>query len=218
MLDALKEGTFIQMKAVALYDNYEKDIMLSHVTGIKKYEDFRQKRMDYSPRKRVELHCHTNMSDMDGISSTTDIIKRAKAWRHKAIAITDHGCVHAFTEASKAAGKDIKIIYGCEGYLVDDTASIVSDPRGQSLDGNFVVFDIETTGFSASGDRIIEIGAVKISAGVITDHFSEFVNPGIPIPPEIVKLTGITDLMVEEAETIEKVLPVKTIGARLLSD
>ena len=207
VLEAVSEGTFIQMKAVAVYDTYEKDIMLSSVIGIKKYEDFREKRMDYSPRKRVELHCHTNMSDMDGISSTSDIIKRAKAWRHKAIAITDHGCVHAFTEASKAAGKDIKVIYGCEGYLVDDTANIVSDSRGQSLDGSFVVFDIETTGFSASGDKIIEIGAVKVSGGVITERFSEFVNPGIPIPPEIVKLTGITDLMVEEAEKIETVLP-----------
>ena len=207
VLDSLSDGSFIQLKAVAIYDTYEKDIMLSSMIGVKKYEDFREKRMDYSPRKRVELHCHTNMSDMDGISSTTDIIKRAKAWRHKAIAITDHGCVHAFTEASKAAGKDIKVIYGCEGYLVDDTATIVTDPRGQSLDGCFVVFDIETTGFSASADRIIEIGAVKVEGGEITDRFSEFVNPEMPIPQEIVKLTGITDLMVEDAGKIETVLP-----------
>ena len=208
VLQNLSEGSFIQMKAVAIYDTYEKDVMLSSVIGIKKIADFREKRMDYSPRKRVELHCHTNMSEMDGISSCSDIIKRAMNWGHKAIAITDHGCVQAFTEASKVvSGSDFKVIYGCEGYLVDDTARIVEDSHGQALDSDYVVFDIETTGFSASNDRIIEIGAVKVSQGQITDHFSEFVNPGIPIPPEITKLTSITDQMVEDADPIEKVLP-----------
>ena len=173
-----------------------------------KIPDFTTVRMDNSARKRVELHCHTKMSDMDGVSDVKDIIKRAKKWGHKAIAITDHGCVQAFTDANHSVSPDddFKIIYGVEGYLVDDSKEIVTNNKGQTLDETFVVFDIETTGFSPVTNRIIEIGAVKVKAGEIVERFSTFVNPEVPIPFEIEKLTGINDSMVMEAQTIETVL------------
>ncbi|MDE6984016.1 MAG: PHP domain-containing protein, partial [Lachnospiraceae bacterium] len=162
-----------------------------------------------SARKRVELHCHTKMSDMDGVSDVKDLIKRAKKWGHKALAITDHGCVQAFPDANHALdhGDEFKVIYGVEGYLVDDLKEIVTNDKGQTLDQTYVVFDIETTGFSPVTNRIIEIGAVKVECGQITDRFSAFVNPEVPIPFEIEKLTGINDSMVIGADTIEKVLP-----------
>lgn len=174
-----------------------------------KIPDFTTARMDNSTRKRVELHCHTKMSDMDGVSDVKDIIKRAKKWGHKALAITDHGCVQAFPDANHALdhGDDFKVIYGVEGYLVDDLKEIVTNDKGQSLSDTFVVFDIETTGFSPVTNRIIEIGAVKVEDGQITDRFSTFVNPEVPIPFEIEKLTSINDSMVMDAETIEVVLP-----------
>lgn len=208
MLDKLKVGGFIRMRGEALRDSYEHDIMIASVKGIKTIADFRDKRADRSPVKRVELHCHTTMSDMDAVSDCKDIIRTAMGWGHKAIAITDHGVVQAFTDANHLTeGTDFKVIYGCEGYLADDMKEIVYDPAGQSLDGSYVVFDIETTGFSASGDRIIEIGAVKVLDGKITDRFSRFVNPGRQIPLRIVKLTGISDEMVADADPIETVLP-----------
>ena len=159
------------------------------------------------------------MSDMDGVSSVSDIIKQAIRWGHKGIAITDHGVVQAFTDAyhtmedlkgkykKKGEELDFKIIYGVEAYLVDDTRQIVINSMGQNFNDTFVVFDLETTGFSAEVDRIIEIGAVKIKNGEIVDNFSKFVNPKIPIPFRIEKLTGINDSMVMEAEPIEKILP-----------
>ena len=156
-----------------------------------------------------ELHCHTKMSDMDGVTDVKDIIKRAKKWGHKAIAITDHGCVQSFPDANHALDKDdtFKIIYGVEGYLVDDLKEIVTDGKGQSLDEKYVVFDIETTGFSPVTNRIIEIGAVKVENGEITERFSTFVNPQVPIPFHIEKLTSINDSMVMDADPIEVVLP-----------
>ena len=207
LLDKLKEGAFIKMKAVAMMDQFEHDIALGSVSGIKTILDFTEKRMDHSPVKRVELHCHTTMSDMDGVTDVKKLLKTAMGWGHQAMAITDHGVVQAFPDANHCVeGKDFKVIYGMEGYLVDDIKNIVTDSRGQSLDSTFVVFDIETTGFSAVNDRIIEIGAVKVENGVITEKFSEFVNPERPIPFEIEKLTSINDRMVEDAPNISVIL------------
>ena len=175
---------------------------------IKKIPDFTEKRMDLSPVKRVELHAHTTMSDMDSVADCKKMLKTAMSWGHKAMAITDHGVVQAFTDANHCVeGTDFKPIYGVEGYLVDDLKPIVFDSENQDLDSRFVVFDIETTGFSAVNDRIIEIGAVKVEGGRIVDRYSTFVNPERPIPFEIEKLTGIHDGMVEGAEVIEDVLP-----------
>ena len=208
LLDKLKEGAFIKMKAVAMMDQFEHDIALGSVSGIKTIPDFTEKRMDHSPVKRVELHCHTTMSDMDGVTDVKKLLKTAMGWGHQAMATTDHGVVQAFPDANHCVeGKDFKVIYGMEGYLVDDIKNIVTDSRGQSLDSTFVVFDIETTGFSAVNDRIIEIGAVKVENGVITEKFSEFVNPERPIPFEIEKLTSINDRMVEDAPNISVILP-----------
>ncbi len=205
----LKTGSFVKVKGVATIDKFDSELTISSIVGIKKIPDFTSTRMDLSPEKRVELHCHTKMSDMDGVSDVKDIIKRAKKWGHKAIAITDHGDVQAFPEANHAVDgpDDIKIIYGVEAYLVDDLKGIVTNSKGQSLDDAFVVFDIETTGFSPEVNKIIEIGAVKVENGKIVDRFSTFVNPQIPIPFRIEELTHISDDMVMDAPTIDKVLP-----------
>ena len=206
---AVTMGAFIKIKGVTTIDKFDGELTLGSVTGIKKCEDFTSKRMDNSLEKRVELHCHTKMSDMDGVSEVKDIIKRAKKWGMPAIAVTDHGCVQSFPDANHALdkGDTFKVLYGVEGYLVDDLKQLVERPRGQKFSSNYVVFDIETTGFSPSKDRIIEIGAVKVTDGKITEKFSTFVNPQIPIPFEIEKLTGITDSMVLDAEDITAVLP-----------
>ena len=205
----LKTGAFLKIKGVTVNDTFDRELMIGSVVGVMKIPDFTTARMDNSARKRVELHCHTKMSDMDGVSDVKDIIKRAKKWGHRALAITDHGCVQAFPDANHALehGDEFKVIYGVEGYLVDDLKEIVTGDKGQRLDGTFVVFDIETTGFSPVANRIIEIGAVKVDKGQVVDRFSVFVNPEVPIPFEIEKLTGINDSMVMEAETIETMLP-----------
>ncbi|MCI8967534.1 MAG: PolC-type DNA polymerase III [Lachnospiraceae bacterium] len=205
----LKVGAFLKLKGVTVNDTFDRELTIGSVVGVMKIPDFTTARMDNSARKRVELHCHTKMSDMDGVSDVKDIIKRAKKWGHRALAITDHGCVQAFPDANHALdhGDDFKVIYGVEGYLVDDLKEIVTDGKGQTLDAAYVVFDIETTGFSPVTNRIIEIGAVKVENGQITDRFSAFVNPQVPIPFEIEKLTGISDSMVIDADTIEVILP-----------
>ena len=205
----LKVGAFLKLKGVTVNDTFDRELTIGSLIGVMKIPDFTTARMDNSARKRVELHCHTKMSDMDGVSDVKDIIKRAKKWGHKALAITDHGCVQAFPDANHALDHDddFKVIYGVEGYLVDDLKEIVTDGKEQTLDETYVVFDIETTGFSPVTNRIIEIGAVKVENGQITDRFSTFVNPKVPIPFEIEKLTSINDSMVIDAETIESVLP-----------
>jgi len=207
--EKVKKGAFIKLKGMTSIDRFDNELTISSLTGIKKSSDFRKPRMDNSEVKRVELHCHTKMSDMDGVAEVKDIIRQAKAWGHKAIAMTDHGVVQAYPDASHALekGDDFKVIYGVEGYLVDDMKDIITDAKGQSLDDVYVVFDIETTGFSAQNDRIIEIGAVKVKNGEIVERFSTFVNPQTPIPFEIEKLTGITDDMVLGEPVIEEVLP-----------
>ena len=209
LLAELKVGTFFKVKGVTVNDIFDHELTIATVNGLKKIPDFTTSRMDNSAKKRVELHCHTKMSDMDGVSDVKDIIKRAKKWGHKAIAITDHGCVQAFPDANHALdhGDDFKVIYGVEGYLVDDLKEIVTNGKGQSLQESYVVFDIETTGFSPINNRIIEIGAVKVVNGEIADRFSTFVNPQVPIPFEIEKLTSINDSMVMDADTIDVVLP-----------
>ncbi|MBC7765814.1 MAG: PolC-type DNA polymerase III, partial [Hyphomonadaceae bacterium] len=165
-------------------------------------------RTDNAENKRVELHLHTQMSAMDAVSSATDLIKRAAAWGHKAIAITDHGVAQAYPDAMNTAAKlDIKIIYGLECYLVDDFMSIVDNVKEWPLAGEYVVFDIETTGLRTTDDAITEIGAVRVKDGKILDSFSTFVNPQIPIPYKITELTGITDQMVKNAPPIAEVLP-----------
>ncbi len=209
LLGDLKVGAFVKVKGVTVNDTFDRELTIASVNGVKKIPDFTTSRMDNSPVKRVELHCHTKMSDMDGVADVKTIIKRAKKWGHKAIAITDHGCVQAYPDANHALdhGDEFKVIYGVEGYLVDDKKEIVTNGKGQTLDESFVVFDIETTGFSPVTNRIIEIGAVKVVNGEITDRFSTFVNPEVPIPFEIEKLTSINDSMVIDSDTIEIILP-----------
>lgn len=206
---AVVQGSFIRIKGVTTIDKFDGELTLGSVVGIKKSEDFTGKRMDNSLEKRVELHCHTKMSDMDGVSEVKDIVKRAKKWGMPAIAITDHGCVQSFPDANHALdkGDDFKLIYGVEGYLVDDLKQLVENSRNQRLSDTFVVFDIETTGFSSSKNRIIEIGAVKVKDGEVIDKYSTFVNPDVPIPFEIEKLTGINDNMVLPYPGIKEILP-----------
>ena len=211
--DILKKGNNVKIKGFANIDQYshELTIMIKNIEKAVKVE-----RMDFSEKKRVELHCHTRMSSMDGITGAADIVNRAVKWGHKAIAITDHGVVQGFPEAMEAAeGKDIKVIYGVEGYLVDDLKDIIEDPSKDlndnkskiNLDCEYTVFDIETTGFSHRNDKIIEIGAVKIRNNEIIDRFSELINPEISIPDKIIEITGITDPMVEDKATIDSILP-----------
>ena len=212
ILAGIKKGAFLKIKGVTTIDKFDGELTIGSVVGIRKISDFTTTRKDTSPEKRVELHCHTKMSDMDGVSEAQALVARAHDWGHQAIAITDHGVVQAFPDANHYVERldkedPFKIIYGVEAYLVDDLTEIAVNEQGQTLDDTFVVFDIETTGFSAAEDRIIEIGAVKITDGAIVDRFSTFVNPEIPIPFEIQQLTHITDDMVLEAPKIEEALP-----------
>ena len=209
ILDGVKKGSFVKIKGVTTVDKFDSELTIASVVGIKKIGDFTTTRMDTSPTKRVELHCHTKMSDMDGVSDVKDIVKRAMAWGHPAIAITDHGNVQAFTDANHAIppDADFKAIYGVEAYLVDDIKDVVEDSKGQDFHDTYVVFDLETTGFSPLVNKIIEIGAVKVQDGKIVDRFSTFVNPKVPIPFQIEELTSIRDDMVMDAPTIEEILP-----------
>ncbi len=209
LVSHLNKGAFIKIKGVTTMDKFDNEIGLSFLVGMKTIPDFTVSREDHSIEKRVELHCHTKMSDMDGVSDVKDIIKRAKSWGHKAIAITDHGDVQAFPDANHAVSPDddFKVIYGVEAYLVDDLKDIITNSKNQSVDDAYVVFDLETTGFSPNTNKIIEIGAVKVENGMITDRFSEFVNPKVPIPYKIEELTGIRDDMVLDAQTIDEILP-----------
>ena len=204
--DKIKKGKYLRVQGEVQFDKYTKeiDIMAKNIMAAAAPPP----RMDDAEEKRVELHLHTQMSSMDGVTPVKKYIERAIAWGHKAIAITDHGVVQAFPDAMNAIGKsDLKVIYGVEAYLIDDLGSVVTMPRGQSLDDTFVVFDIETTGLSKETESITEIGAVKVVDGKIIDRFSTFVNPERPIPTEITKLTGITNEMVADAPVITEILP-----------
>lgn len=196
---ALKDGTYVRLRGTAEYDRYAQDNVIKVRDIVPATHETRE---DNAADKRVEMHLHTQFSTMDGVSSPMSLIMQAAAWGHKAIGVTDHGVVQAFPDAYKAQqaaakmGHEIKILYGVEAYLYDN-----------DLDDEVVVFDIETTGLSASDDAIIEIGAVKVEHGEIIDRFSSFVNPHTPISPRITELTGITDDMVADAPGIETVLP-----------
>lgn len=207
--DELKEGSFYRLKGVPLYDTFSKELNIASVRGIKHIPDFRVPRVDTSLEKRVELHMHTVMSEMDSVVDIEKIVKRANDWGHPAIAITDHGVAQAFPIAAHAKGmKDgFKLIFGCEGYFVDDLKNLVINPKGQDLNTEYIVFDIETTGLSQKKNKIIEIGAVKVKDGEEIDRFSEFINPEEPIPYSIEQLTSITDEMVMHAPTVNVILP-----------
>lgn len=216
VLAEVKKGKFLEVKGYVSVDRFDGEVTVGSVVGLKKTDDFTSKREDKAAKKRVELHCHTKMSDMDAVSSAKDLLDKALSWGHPAMAITDHGVVQGFTEAFHAMwdlekkyenGKDFKVIYGVEAYLVDDLKKAVVNSKNQSLDETFVVFDLETTGLSSKNNKIIEIGAVKIVNGEITERFSRFVNPHEPIPFNIVELTGITDDMLVDASSVEEVLP-----------
>ena len=202
--ERIAEGVCLKLRGEAQYDKFSKELAVMAFDIIEIEKEIRH---DDSEHKRVELHLHTQMSAMDGVSPVKELVKRAAKWGHRAIAITDHGVVQAYPDAYAASKKfGIKVIYGLECYLLDDNVPIVYNSGEHSLEDEFVVFDIETTGLNSQKDRITEIGAVKIKEGKIIDKFSSFVNPGIPIPGLIVKLTGITDEMVADAPPIEQVL------------
>lgn len=204
--DKIKKDAYLRVQGEVQFDKYAKEINIMAKAIMTAQAP--PPRMDTAEEKRVELHLHTQMSSMDGVTPVKTYIKRAIEWGHKAIAITDHGVVQAFPDAMNAADKsDLKVIYGVEAYLIDDLGNAVFSPRGQNLDDTYVVFDIETTGLSKEKEMITEIGAVKVADGKIIDRFSTFVNPQRPISAEITKLTGITDDMVKDAPTIENVLP-----------
>lgn len=174
-------------------------------SGLKK-----ETRQDNSEVKRVELHMHTQMSQMDAMTSAKDLIKRAMKWGMKSIAITDHGVVQAFPEAHKMLGydnSDMKILYGVEAYLAPDKNAIVTNSKGQEIDTTYCVLDLETTGFSATTEKITEVGIMKVKNGEVIDQFSCFVNPEKHIPQRVTEVTNITDDMVKDAETIQQVFP-----------
>ncbi len=210
----LKPGTGVIVKGRAGYDNFAKEITVIANTVVECDPMPSTTRMDNSKEKRVELHMHTQMSQMDGVSSASDLIKRAMKWGMKSIAITDHGVVQSFPDAHhllEGIGydqTDFKVIYGVEGYLVPDKNSVVTKYKGQSLEGTtYCVFDLETTGVSYRTDKITEIGIIKYKDGEIIDKFESFVNPEKPIPMKVQEITNITDEMVKDAPTIEQILP-----------
>ena len=210
IIKRLKDAKGVRVSANVQFDPFTKELgvianVIVETQGIKKVV-----RQDNSPVKRVELHMHTQMSQMDGMTSAKDLIKRAMKWGMKSIAITDHGVVQAFTEAHKLLGfnnPDMKVIYGVEAYLVPDKTPSVSFPKKQDIDTTYCVLDLETTGFSFRTEKITEVGIMKIKNGEILDEFSCFVNPEKPIPERVVEVTNITDDMVKDAETIDKVMP-----------
>ena len=200
----------VKVIGTAQFDPFAKELgvianAIIESNGLKK-----EVRQDNSQEKRVELHMHTQMSQMDAMTSAEDLLKRAVKWGMKSIAITDHGVVQAFPEAHKYLEKahpDLKVIYGVEAYLAPDTVSCISFSKGQNLDTTYCVLDLETTGLSFRTEKITEVGIMKVKNGEIIDEFSCFVNPEKPIPQKVVEVTNITDDMVKDAETIDKVFP-----------
>ncbi len=197
-IEELKEGDTLVVRGDASYDKYEHDVTIRPLAVMLVQKLLKT---DDAPVKRVELHLHSNMSTMDGMNGSADLAKLAHRWGHRAMAITDHGVVQGFPDAMYASEgwKDFRMIYGLEAYFVNDMVGAVKGEESQSFDGEFVVFDLETTGLSAGSDRITEIGAVKVRGGEIVDVFNIFVNPGRHIPEKITQLTSITDAMVKDA-------------------
>lgn len=210
VLSRLKKAKGVKLAGNASYSTFsgETEFIANTIVetdGVKK-----ARRQDNSEVKRVELHMHTQMSQMDAMTSATDLIKRAMSWGMKSIAITDHGVVQSFPEAHKLLGRDnpdMKVIYGVEAYLAPDKKPSVTNLKGQSIDDTYCVLDLETTGFSPLTEKITEIGIMKLKDGKVIDEFSCFVNPEKPIPARVVEVTNITDHMVKDAETIDKVFP-----------
>ncbi|WP_150408834.1 PolC-type DNA polymerase III [Fusobacterium nucleatum] len=211
-LDIYK-GVFLKLSGKLQLDTYagnEKTLMINSVNIIDKEKI---KKEDAAEEKMVELHAHTKMSEMVGVTDVEDIIKRAKEYGHKAIAITDYSVVHSYPAAFKTAKnlstdeEKMKAIFGCEMYMIDDEAPMVTNPKDKKIDDEeFVVFDIETTGLNSHTNEIIEIGAVKIKSGRIVDRYSQLINPGRPIPYHITEITSITDEQVANEPKIDKVI------------
>ena len=210
IMGRVKNAKAIKIAGTAQMDSFSHELTVMAYTILEVEPPKKEVRMDNVEEKRVELHMHTKMSQMDGMTSAKDLIKRAMKWGMKSIAITDHGVVQAFPEAHKLLGfdnHDIKIIYGVEAYLAPDKVSPVSFSKGQSIDTTYCVLDLETTGFSFRTEKITEVGIMKVKNGEVIDEFSCFVNPEKPIPQRVVEVTNITDDMVKDAETIDKVMP-----------
>ena len=210
IIKRLKDAKGVKLEGKSGISNFTHEMeilanVIIETDGIKK-----QVRQDLAEIKRVELHMHTQMSQMDAMTSCTDLIKRAMKWGWKSIAITDHGVVQAFPEAHKLLGvdnPDMKVIYGVEAYLVPDGSPVVVNDKGQDIDTTYCVLDLETTGISAKTEKITEIGIMKIQNGEVVDEFCEFVNPEKPIPQRVQEVTNITDDMVKDAPTIDIIFP-----------
>ena len=221
----ISEGKILKLSGKVQMDTYagnEKTLMINTVNIIEKEST---KKEDTAEEKMVELHTHTKMSEMVGVTDVEDLIKRAKEYGHKAIAITDYSVVHSYPAAYKTAKKlskdddKMKVIFGCEMYMIDDEALMITNPKDKKIDEEeFVVFDIETTGLNSHTNKIIEIGAVKIKAGRIIDRYSQLINPGISIPYYITEITSITNEQVANQPKIDEVIGkfVEFIGDAVL--
>ena len=210
IIGRIKKAKGITIEGNAQMDQFSGELTVMANTIIESEGIKKEVRQDNAEVKRVELHMHTKMSQMDAMTSATDLIKRAMSWGMKSIAITDHGVVQAFPEAHKLLGvnnPDMKVIYGVEAYLAPDAKQCVTNGKDQDIDTTYCVLDLETTGFSAVTEKITEVGIMKVKNGEVIDEFSCFVNPEKPIPQRVVEVTNITDEMVKDAETIDKVFP-----------
>ena len=217
----IKASKGLKIDGIAKYDQFAKEITIMANTILETQGTKKEKRMDDAVKKRVELHMHTQMSQMDAVTPCADLVKRAISWGWNAVAITDHGVVQSFPDAHKLlekTGDNIKVLYGVEGYFVPDKDPSVFNSKGQSLDTEYCVLDLETTGISYKTEKITEVGIIKYKNGEIIDEFECFVNPEKPIPEKVVEITHITDDMVKDAETIDKVIPkiINFIGDSVL--
>ena len=217
----IKASKGLKIDGIAKYDQFAKEITIMANTILETQGAKKEKRVDDAVKKRVELHMHTQMSQMDAVTPCADLVKRAISWGWNAVAITDHGVVQSFPDAHKLlekTGDNIKVLYGVEGYFVPDKDPAVFNSKGQSLDTEYCVLDLETTGISYVTEKITEVGIIKYKNGEIIDEFECFVNPEKPIPARVVEITHITDDMVKDAETIEKVIPkiIEFIGDSVL--
>ena len=206
----LNSAKGVKLEGKSGISNYTHEMEILANTIVETEGIKRKMRQDLAEVKRVELHMHTQMSQMDAISSATDLINRAMKWGWKSVAITDHGVVQAFPEAHKLLGVDnpnMKIIYGVEAYLVPDGSPVVVNDKGQNINTTYCVLDLETTGLSAKTEKITEIGIMKIQNGEVVDEFCEFVNPEKPIPKRVQEVTNITDEMVANSPTIDVLFP-----------
>ena len=210
VIKRIKNAKGIKIAGNAQMDNFSNELTVMANTIIESTGVKKEIRQDNAEVKRVELHMHTQMSQMDAMTSAKDLIKRAMKWGMKSIAITDHGVVQSFPEAHKLLGydnPDMKVIYGVEAYLAPDKNAIVTNAKGQDIDTTYCVLDLETTGFSAKTEKITEVGIMKVKNGEVIDEFSCFVNPEKHIPERVTEVTNITDEMVKDAKTIEQVFP-----------